>query len=429
MFKTATKLFTVLSAVCWGSIAIIFTSNTALANGSNNLHNSVNAPPFPQNPEMPAVLKPATANFQAQALEEKQPEENKESNSFSLNTKLQGQVIFGLTSGLTGDISRNAALGNRTRLELVTELGTGILTTRLQIDGMGTPNSTVPAGKFDTPEGASSFGVSEPSSRVNLDLVKYELPIGPDTQLTIAANAAGADDFTDSINPYFDGDGGSGSISRFGNRPSIYYLVSGTGVGIRHKFSPTLEGSVGYLSSNAANPASGIFGGSYGAIAQITLTPNENTKLGLTYVNSRDSSPGTGSANANSGGSNNMFGLQGSFKVNPDLALGGWVGYNKNSDLTGDKDVVNWAVTAAFPNLGGAGNLGGLLIGQEPRVTGATGAALVDTGSSLHLEGFYQVKLSENLSITPGLIYLTAPDHNSANGGALIGTIRTTFSF
>jgi hypothetical protein len=424
MFKTSTRLIT----ISLGVVATVVTNNTAFANESHNFKNSV-ITPVPQNPETPVVLKSAIANFRTQAIKEKQPEENKESDSFSLNTKLQGQVIFGLTSGLTGDISRNAAFGNRTRLELVTELGTGTLTTRLQLDGMGTPNSTVPAGKIDTPEGASSFGVGEPSSQVNLDLLKYELPIGPDTQLTVAANAAGADDFTDSINPYFDGDGGSGSISRFGNRPSIYYLVAGTGAGIRHKFSPTVEGSVGYLANNAANPGSGIFGGSYGAIAQITLTPNENTKLGLTYVNSRDSSPGTGSTNANPSGSNNMFGLQGSFKVNPDLALGGWVGYNKNSDAAGDKDILNWAVTAAFPNLGGAGNLGGLLIGQEPRVIGANGAAPVDTGSSLHLEGFYQVKLSENLSITPGLIYLTAPDHNSANGGALIGTIRTTFNF
>jgi hypothetical protein len=363
--------------------------------------------------------------------EEKKPETPAIGNQFSLTTKLQGQVIFGLTSGLAGDISRNSALGQRTRLELVTGLGTGTLTTRLQIDGMGTPNSTVPAGKIDTPEGGSSFGVAVPSSQVNLDLLKYELPIGPNTQLVVAANAAGADDFTDSINPYFDGDGASGSISRFGNRPSIYYLVSGTGAGIRHKFSPTVEGSLGYLASNANNPAvgSGLGGGNYGAIAQITLNPNENTKLGLTYVNAHGTSPRTGSANANPTGSNSMFGFQGSFKVSPKLALGGWVGYNKNTDVAGDKDILNWAVTAAFPDLGAPGNLGGLLVGQEPRVTGATGTALADTGSSLHLEGFYQVKLSDNLSITPGLIYLTAPDHNSANGGALIGTVRTTFSF
>ena len=123
------------------------------------------------------------------------------------------------------------------------------------------------------------------------------------------------------------------------------------------------------------------------------------------------------------------FGLQASSLVSPGLALGGWIGYNKNTDPAGDRDIVNWAVTAAFPNLGAPGNLGGLVVGQEPRVTAATGSVLADSGSSLHLEGFYQMKVSDNISITPGLIYLTAPDQNSANGGALIGTIRTTFSF
>jgi hypothetical protein len=376
-----------------------------------------------------AITEPASAD---KPSESKVPETPATGNQFSLTTKLQGQVIFGLSTGLSGDISRNAAFGQRTRLELVTGVGTGTLTTRLQIDGIGTPNSTVPAAIIDTPEGGSSFGVTSPSSQVNLDLLKYELPLGANTQLVVSANAAGADDFTDSINPYFDGDGASGSISRFGNRPSIYYLVSGAGAGIRHQFSPTVEGSLGYLTSNANNPAvgSGLGGGSYGAIAQITFNPSENTKLGLTYVNSRDTTPGTGSTNANNPtGSNSMFGVQGSVKVSPNLALGGWVGYNKNSNTTGDRDIVNWAVTAAFPDLGGSGNLGGFLVGQEPRVTGGTGTAVADTGSSLHLEGFYQVKLSDNISITPGLIYLTAPDHNSANGGALIGTIRTTLSF
>jgi Carbohydrate-selective porin, OprB family len=351
-------------------------------------------------------------------------------NQFSTTTKLQGQVIFGLTSGLAGEISKNPILGQRTRLELVTGVGNGTLTTRLQSSGLGLPNNT-PGAAVTTPEGNSSFADGTTTNSVAVDLLKYELPLGPNTQLVVAANAAGADDFTDSINPFFDGDGASGSISRFGNRPSIYYLVSGAGAGIRHKFSDAFEGSVGYLASNANNPAAdnGLTSGGYGAIAQITYKPSNNTKVGLTYVNAYNTTPSTGSNNANPTGTNNMFGLQASVGVSPGLALGGWVGYNKNSDAAGDRDILNWAITAAFPDLGAKGNLGGLLVGQEPRVTGATGTAVADSGSSLHLEGFYQIKVSDNVSITPGLIYLTAPDHNSANAGALIGTIRTTFSF
>jgi Carbohydrate-selective porin, OprB family len=352
---------------------------------------------------------------------------------FSTTTKLQGQVIFGFGVGLSGNLNNNAILGHRTRLELATELGGGTLTTRLQATGLGLNNNSGanPALPQDTPEGSTSFGEAGSASAVGIDLLKYELPIGPRTQLVIAANAAGADDFTDSINPYLDGDGASGAVSRFGGRPSIYYLVSGAGAGVRHQFSDTLEGSLGFLSGTANDPTTGNgLSGSYGAIAQLTYKPSGNTKFGLTYVNARNVGTDTGSNNAsNLTGSNNMFGLQASVLVSPGFALGGWVGYNKNTNVIGDRDIVNWAVTAAFPDLGAPGNLGGLIIGQEPRVTAATGLATADSGSSLHLEGFYQIKVSDSISITPGLIYLTAPDHNSANPGALIGTIRTTFSF
>jgi hypothetical protein len=384
---------------------------------------------YAQAPPPPAEAKP----------EEKKPEEKKEANSFSSTTKLTGQIIFGFNSVLSGNsFIRNPIFGQRTRLELATELGAGTLTTRLQSSGFGLVNSNA-SNLVSTPEGTASFADGKTDNAVGIDLLKYDLPLGKNTQLTLAANAAGADDFTDSINPLLDGDGASGSISRFGNRPAIYYLVSGTGAGIRQKISPNLEGSIGYLASTANDPTAGLTGGGYGAIAQLTYLPSENTKLGLTYVNAFKPAAATGSTNSVFGigstnaddlsGNNSMFGVQASTKLSPKFALGGWVGFNKNTFEGNSKDIVTWAVTAAFPDLGAPGNLGGLIVGQEPRVTAATGAALADTGSSLHLEGFYQMKLSDSISVTPGLIYLTAPDQNSANGGALIGTIRTTFSF
>jgi Carbohydrate-selective porin, OprB family len=124
-----------------------------------------------------------------------------------------------------------------------------------------------------------------------------------------------------------------------------------------------------------------------------------------------------------------MFGVQASTKLSPKLALGGWVGFNKNTFAGSTKDIVTWAVTATFPDLGGSGNLGGLVVGQEPRVTTAGGSGVVDPSASLHLESSYQIKLNDSISVTPGLIYLTAPDQNNANGSALLGTIRTTFTF
>jgi carbohydrate-selective porin OprB len=45
------------------------------------------------------------------------------------------------------------------------------------------------------------------------------------------------------------------------------------------------------------------------------------------------------------------------------------------------------------------------------------------------VEAFYQYRLNDNISITPGVVWLTAPDHNQRNQDVVIGTVRTTFTF
>jgi carbohydrate-selective porin OprB len=70
---------------------------------------------------------------------------------------------------------------------------------------------------------------------------------------------------------------------------------------------------------------------------------------------------------------------------------------------------------------------------MEPKVTGVSrnlrSAIGIDSATSLHIEGFYQFALNDHIAITPGLIWLTSPDHNGANSDIVIGTIRTTFTF
>ncbi len=385
--------------------------------------------------EAPKVSAPVAEAPTAPAAPAAEAPKAPEPNQFSLNTKLQGQVIFGLAGFASGDYSLNSAFGYRTRLELKTELGGGTLTTRLQATsaGLGNTNPTPGTSAVATKEGNLSWtDGSSLVSTIGIDALKYEYPLSPQTLVVVSANAGAADDFADTINPYFDGDGASGAISQFGNRPSIYYGIQGAGVGIRHQLSDSTELSVGYLARTANDPAvnNGAFGGAYGALAQLTFKTSENSKIGLTYTRTKNTDPGTGSTNANRGGDSNNFGVQASLQLNPQLALGGWAGFTKNEAVNGGgtRDIWNWAVTAAAPDFGGKGNLAGLLVGQEPRVTAATNGTQ-DTKAGLHIEGFYQIKLNDNLSITPGIIYLTAPDQNASSNGAVIGAIRTTFSF
>ncbi|MEY3404035.1 MAG: outer membrane protein alpha, partial [Cyanobacteriota bacterium] len=247
------------------------------------------------------------------------------------------------------------------------------------------------------------------------------------------------DDLTNTVN-LFDGDASFGALSTFGTRNAIYGQIGGTGIGINHQFGKKLALSLGYLTPNAnqPTPGNGLFDGSYGALAQLTVKPSDRTSLGLTYINSYNQPLITGSNNATSGFggenfSSNSYGVQTSLGIGNKLVVGGWAGYTNSQVLTGTRgkaEIWNYAVTLGLPDFGKKGNLAGVIVGMEPKVTNSTAAGVTkDPDTSYHIEGFYQYKVSDNITITPAVIWLTAPDHNKDNDSVVIGALRTTFSF
>ncbi len=390
----------------------------------------------------------ATLRGRVDALEARTSE--LEANQFSTTTKLNGEVIFALTGIARGedaegrDADRTTAFGSRVRLNFDTSFsGKDLLRTRLQVLNLGafsTNNTKTAEGELRF--NAGPFGTA--SNTVGLDALLYQFPLGKNTTVILEANAGAADDFTNTVNPFFDGDGGSGALSNFGTRNPIYYLTAGSGIALRHQFGEKLELSLGYLAGNAANPTrgNGLFNGSYGGLAQLTFKPSDSMTLGLTYLNSYNFVTGTGSNASNFPArlSSNSYGAEASWRLNRGFAIGGWAGYTNQRILSnlgtpgsiqrGDQKIWNWAVTLAFPDLLKEGNVAGFLVGMEPRVTSSTNRTLPeDKDTSLHIEGFYQFKLSDNIAITPGLIWLTAPDHNKSNSDLVIGVVRTTFTF
>ncbi|MEW5860480.1 MAG: iron uptake porin, partial [Cyanobacteriota bacterium] len=411
-----------------------------------------------------------------------------ESHQFSTTTKLQGEAIFALAGIFNGedatgdDIDNVTIFGHRTRLNFETSFtGKDVLRTRLQAEGLGSLTE-----RTLTPEGNLFFS-GDTDSNVFVDTFVYAFPLGERTEVVVAANGGAADDFTDTVN-FLDGDGTTGALSTFGTRPPIYYLAEGAGVGLRQQLGDRFELSLGYLAGDAANPEEegGLFSGPYGALAQLLIKPSDRLKLGLTYIHSyNNNDTGTGSNLANFQGGlarffdtdingtsvgggltnlgfstnlplvSNSYGVELSWQLSDRFVLGGWVGYTNTRNLStlgglidrGKVDIWNWAVTLAFPDLGKQGNLGGIVVGMEPKVTnstidinpGAIGALTAagipippvgdDNDTSLHIEAFYQYQLTDNIAITPGVIWLTAPDHNNRNDDIVIGTIRTTFTF
>lgn len=373
-----------------------------------------------------------------------------EANRFSTTTKLNGEVVIAIASVISGNtvngqkVNQNTILADRVRLNLDTSFtGEDLLRTRLQATNLDPFSKTATF----TPEGDFRFAGGNNSNGVVIDALLYQFFLSKKTGVTLEANAGAIDDFTNTVNPYLDGDGGSGALSHFGTRNPIYYLVNGTGIGIKHEFSDNLELSLGYLANDAASsqPGSGLFNGAYGAMAQLTVKPSDQITLGLTYINAykntffANGSGGSNNANDNilQNASSNSYGIEASFQPSSKFVIGGWAGLTKARVLSvtpGDAEIWNYAVTLAFPDLGKKGNIVGIIVGMEPKVTSVSSSLSnaginKDPDTSYHIEGFYQYSLSDNITITPGIIWLTAPDHNNQNDDIVIGTVRTTFTF
>jgi Carbohydrate-selective porin, OprB family/S-layer homology domain len=405
----------------------------------------------------------ATLRGRVDAVEAKTAE--LQANQFSTTTKLSGQVVTVVSDVLGGRRvngekieEENTILGARVRVQFNTSFtGKDELFTRIQTNNIVTPN-------LFTPEGSLFFGETseDASNDAFIDALYYKFPLGEKTQVIVLANAGAADDITNTVN-IFDGDGASGALSSFGVRNSIYYHLDGAGLGINQEFGDKLSLSLGYLGSTANDPTSGngLFNGPYGALAQLTFKPSDRFTIGFTYINAYNQELGTGSNRANPISflesqlaappddriapnpvnvpfSSNSYGIEASLGLSDKFVLGGWVGYTNARNLStqgglverGELDIWNWAVTLGFPDLGKKGNLAGIIFGMEPKVTGSSINEISrDRDTSYHIEAFYQYQVSDNISITPGVIWLTAPDHNNNNDSVVIGALRTTFSF
>jgi carbohydrate-selective porin OprB len=83
-------------------------------------------------------------------------------------------------------------------------------------------------------------------------------------------------------------------------------------------------------------------------------------------------------------------------------------------------------------HLGKEGNLGGILVGMEPKVTdidNTLNAGQPDQDTSLYLEAFSKYQLTDNIQITPGVVWLTAPNYDADNDDVIIGVLRAIYKF
>lgn len=386
-----------------------------------------------------------------------------DANQFSTTTKLSGEVVFApayafggntaVRSGLppsTLDINdrSNPIFGYRARLNFDSSFfGKDRLRVRLQardIPNLGTVTGTnMSRLAFD--------GSTTPQNNLELDDLYYRFPLGENGNVYIAAANLEYNDAVEVFSPLESS--GRGAISRFGRFNPIYRQGGdGTGIIANIGLSDKVTFSAGYLAPTAVaadalqepgDTNAGLIGGEYAATAQLAFEPTDKASFGLTYVRSYLPSgtgfySSVGGVNANSPfGAGvpitaNSFGAEANLRLSPKFNLSGWAGYSLVDAANGtdnNADVLNYAITLAFPDLGKEGNLGAIVFGQPPKVISNTIAAREDQNTSYHIEGLYRFQVNDNISITPGLFVILNPEHNTANDPVFTGTIRTTFTF
>ena len=418
-----------------------------------------------------------------------------EDHQFSTTTKLEGEVIFGISNSFGTDNDNQAIFADRVRLgfnssftgkdRLITRLAAGNFdrfTNDYVVDGdLGVANiNDVPSST-----GTQTFNVFPGDDNdVQVDKIAYNYPLelGNVVINSYVAGTGGEHfDYTPTFSPFFqDYDGGNGALSTFATQNPIYRIGGGAGVGAAMDFD--LSGSifrsvginVGYLAGGANNPSegSGLFNGNYGLLAQISTNIADKVDFAFTYARGfhradsaifgqgEEGAPGlTGTAIANlneevlvdafvQGGAlseeeataffdfgdktTNSYGGELAWRINNRVNFNAFFTYTDVKLQETDEDAEVWTYGGgfAFPDLFKEGTVFGLFGGVQPylgesRVRGIN----VSSKVPVHLEGFFKFPLNDNISITPGAIYLIQPEQTEDSNNQVIGTIRTTFTF
>jgi hypothetical protein len=375
-----------------------------------------------------------------------------EANQFSTTTKLGGETLFFVSDIFNEDEGFENQTTVQARVRLIFDssfTGRDLLRARLQAGNLQ---------PFDQPGFDLGFGaVANTGGDFRMDLLSYQFPVGDFARINLFANGGGLDDatFGNTINP-LDNPARS-AITRFGQRNPIYRTAqTSAGAAINFLFTENISLQAAYLAGENSdpNPGAGLLNGNYGALGQLTFRNIfDVVDLAFTYVNAYTGTAPNADGSTSAGvpfglGSRfsrvdvdrpviaNSYGVEANFKILKGLQIGGWAGYSHVRALgLGDADVWSYAGTLALPDLLGRGNLAGLIVGMQPRLTGSDSTigdvlgSRKDPDVGLHVEAFYRWALNDNIDITPGFIWATAPNHNSDNNDLFMGVVRTTFRF
>ena len=410
------------------------------------------------------VAEIATLRGQTDLLEARSTE--LEANQFSPTTKLSGFTVFGIQGRTPNRADRAPRNGKRDTKDPGTNVNT-IALSQFYLTTQFSPRSNLLIG-FYNQNGSTSPQFTEDinlaydfgkTSGLTLSDLYYRFLV--DDKVAVIAGTTGVNMISAFRGPNRSESATSGPISAFAQRNPILNTGFGQGgIGIDWQFAKRAS-----LQAIYSTNIPGFFVSSNGATGhntlgvELTLTPVDPVDVTLYYVN--DYSPDgnllsfagdsqltaiASSTNKSASLQTNAVGASLNWRISPRISVGGWAGYT-NSRIPGKSGTVattNYMVFVNFPDLFKTGNLGGIYIGQPPKIVSSNLATsdnvpdFLDTGlgrrggqpgTTTHVEVFYRLQVNNNVSVTPGLILIFQPDHTPNSDPIAVGVLRTSFSF
>lgn len=396
----------------------------------------------------------AVLRGQVDALEARTAE--LEANQFSTTTTLTGQVIFAVNDGgfegdrilapddtLITEQDPNTTLLYRVALDLNTSFtGTDLLKLRIDTGSNGANDNA--AGVLEPNFGSVlDYSIKPPSDdtfgigRLYYSFQPLEnltVSIGPNMRVTdyidrnSYANLSFRDFSTQALTNNFILLPLNGPVAG----ASVDWQPGGGNIAIRAMYGAAdaanpgdtgrpLRGVASFsrilYPNSVTEPTSlgdrGLFGDTYQGAIELEYSASRNFALRLQYAG------GDVFGNQFDG-----FGVNGEWRVIPQVALFGRYGFTTYSDTAfGDIHPNYWMAGLAFSDFLIAGAIGGIAAGQ-PFIESEIGDA-----TQTNFEAFYNVPINDNIRITPTLQLITNSSNQDTNGTILTGTIRTVFSF
>jgi Carbohydrate-selective porin, OprB family/S-layer homology domain len=312
------------------------------------------------------------------------------------------------------------------------------------------------------------------NNAVDLYKLLYIFPVAKKVTLFAGTSAEVSDAFP-AILPF--ASEGQGSLSRFGALPASQRVSGGTSqTGLASAAGAILQISEGidlrvlYGSVNAALPSNagfpgtllgaGIGGGSYVAAAQLTLKPTKSLDVALNYAHSyhQINILGTGLSTADiaaivfqpniaelaAGGGNllgavanqgiklDTLGASAAFRLTPRITLAGSATYIFSNlvNVDASTDFFSWLAGIHIKDVLTQGGSAGILFGQPLNRVATSGRAVnLETATPFHLEGYLNLRLTDNISVTPGVFVIFNPEGFRQNDTVFVPVVRTTFTF